>query len=256
MMAQVKRWIPIMRRLALPAGVILSAQAMACSPPTTGERAATSLELTAEADVIALARVRSGLDFEAAMRRGFAVFLNPPAMKFEILSLLKGKSAPRLIAMDDGYVSKSPIWRSDMRDLRMVQIYGGSCYRAAFVMGQTVILFLKRDGQGRLEVMKRQFARTMEDVEGPQGLWAKTVRDYVAISSQPRSQWRDELLRRSSAYRALSAKGDKDAAEMADDMIRQANDIPAMTLDDAGMDRLIRRDQRLGVYTMSLIPRR
>jgi hypothetical protein len=196
-------------------GLVLSAPILACTP-APGYRIPTNLELVSQADVIAIARVRSGPDVSAIKRS----VMEYPTTKFDLLRLLKGKTHTMWVEEEGLFLMKSPPGLSNPRELRFAHpsAYAGYCTRSFFVSGSTVLLFLQRDKAGKLRIMDLPFARVSEDVQGDRSLWLKAVREYLAMSALPKAQWpaapraRQEFLRHGQA--------DRDAIAIATNMAR------------------------------------
>lgn len=177
----------------------------------SGYKVPTNLELAVRADTIVIATV----DGERAGKDVFdsVVFATPT-------TLLKGEELPPRIALKGtsyGSTHGFRPHRSDRRQLREPNpdaLIGG-CVRYFVDPGMHLVLFLTRDEKGELTPYRSSFSRDAEDVDGPDGLWVKAVREYAAISTAPKREWRPRLLARAAALRAL---GDADSLAIAADM--------------------------------------
>ncbi|MEP9401142.1 hypothetical protein [Sphingomonas sp. VNH70] len=181
--------------------------AVACSV-RSGYKVPTALDLAATADAIVIARIDG--ERKGPGEYDGTVLATPVAV-------LKGSTAPRRIELPDAFLAKGGegAERSDPRELRAPHpgaLIGG-CVRYRFPRGTRVLLFLKRDAGGHLVPYRSAFARDAEDVDGPDSLWAKTVREYVAIAA---SRARAPAMRQRIA--ALRARGGADDIAIASDM--------------------------------------
>ncbi len=194
---------------ALLLAAVPVAPAAACSM-ARGYKVPTNLELAVAADTIVIARV----DGERKAKDVFdgTVLATPVA-------LLKGAALPPRIELRGAYLSDGPdmVFRSDPRELRRPNpgaLIGG-CVRYIFPRDARLLLFLKRDETGRLVPYRASFSRDAEDVTGPDALWAKAVREYVAIAAVPKGGQRTAMRARIAALRA---RGTADDTAIADDM--------------------------------------
>ena len=202
-------------------GLGLAGEVQSCSLPES-YRVPTNLELTAMADVIAIARVRSGPDITAAPLLLTGVIDRLPSVKFDLLHILKGKTdRKRVEAPDPSLVIKSKEAMSDAEELTLAHpdSYGHGCRpRSIYVWNAMIVLFLKRDQLGDLSLIGHGSAREAEDVPHLNARWVRAVKEYIAISPHPRAQWPSALHDREVALRKA---GERDALAIADDMVRQ-----------------------------------
>jgi hypothetical protein len=191
-------------------GLASALPASACSV-VPGYKVPTSLELATAAETIVLATVERERKGENPWSG--AVLARPTL-------LLKGQALPPTVeimgsALDD---AKRRATSSDPRALRAPNpdALMGACVRFTFTRGMQLVLFLKRDKEGRLVPYRSPFARDAEDVAGPDSLWVKAVREYAAISEAPEAERNARLKKRIAELRARA--GDPDAAALAADM--------------------------------------
>lgn len=202
-----------MHRLSLALSLFLaSPAALACSV-APGYRVPTTLELVEQADAIVIAE-----PFE--LRK---VDDDDPQILFAAIFQLKSDrpvDTVRTTVRVPGIVAdeRTPVMRSDPRELVRAHpdAYSGACNRYVFDPETLVLLFLKREGGG-YRALSYPFARTAEDAPGFNGLWAKTVREYVAIAALPPALRRARMERRRDLLRRL---GDADSRAIADDFER------------------------------------
>lgn len=192
------------------AGLIAAAPALACSVGSD-YRLPTGLELAAEADAIVVATVTGEHRADGA---SLGTVTATPTLA------LKGRVLSRAIELSGSAIFDDPrvlITLSDPRELRSANrdAFAGGCVRYLFRPGMQLALFLKRDETGAWRPIRHPFSRDAEDVAGPNALWVRAVREYVAISAQPRAAWPEALRRRAAALRAT---GIADAALIAADM--------------------------------------
>ncbi|KQN40758.1 hypothetical protein ASG37_02985 [Sphingomonas sp. Leaf407] len=204
--------------IAMRAGITMAALLLAAVPvrPAAacsmmrGYKVPTNLELAATADTIVIAQVDSERKGKDAF--GGVVLATP-------LALLKGSALPPRIEIDGAHLSDSPdmVFRNDPRELRRPNpgaLIGG-CVRYIFPTDARLLLFLKRDDAGKLVPYRSSFSRDAEDVTGPDALWAKAVREYVAIAALPKPKQRKAMEARVAT---LNATGDVDDAAIAADL--------------------------------------
>lgn len=194
--------------------LLLSASPAAACSVISSYRVPTNLELTERAAVILLGTAES--DVEGTPEQGMGEVIVRP------VALLKGESLPAEVRIR-GYLSDDPrrVAASDPRELFAPNpgaLIGG-CTRYIFRRGMLLVLFLERDGEGRLQLASYPFARSAEDVPSPQAPWVQAVRLYVEIAALPQAERRAALASRRDALRG--ANGDADAALLAEDVDRQ-----------------------------------
>jgi hypothetical protein len=205
----------IVRRAGLALAALLLASvpvrpAAACSM-AAGYKVPTNLDLATTADTIVIARV----DGE---RKGAEVYDGVVLATPE--TLLKGSALPPRIELPGAYLITDPdmVVRSAPRELRRPNpgALVGGCVRYTFLPDTRLLLFLKRDESGTLVPYRSSFSRDAEDVAGPDALWAKAVREYVAIAALPEGE-RPKAMR--SRIATLNATGDVDDAALAADLV-------------------------------------
>ena len=204
-----------MRRHAalLTIGTLFAATpSWACSM-APGYRVPTNLELAAKGETIVVAEVIGERKTDDPDEPWNGMVLARP------ITLLRGERMPVLVELP-GFLSDDPrrVIASAPRELRRPNpgaLIGG-CVRYIFIKRSKLVLFLARSEKGALEPYRSSFSRDAEDVSGDDALWVKAVREYAAISSRPRAEWRAALTRRRDALRGKP--DDPDAAAIADDM--------------------------------------
>jgi hypothetical protein len=197
------------------AGLPLAATPAAACSVARSYRPPSNLELTERADMILLGTAERAVPGARAHGIG-EVIVRPVA-------LLKGESLPAEVRLS-GHLFDDPrvvVPISDPRDLLNPNrgALTGGCRRYIFRPGMLLLLFLQRDGEGRLHLASYPFARSAEDVPSPDALWVRAVRLYVEIAALPEAERRAALVARRDALRA--ATGDPDAPLLAADIDRQ-----------------------------------
>ena len=200
------RWAFLLAAVLMPIGQ----SAHACSM-VPGYKVPTSLELAAAAETIVVAKVVGERQGEKSYNG--TVLLRPVA-------LLKGSALPPSVDITGASLSRDPrmVIASNARELRRANpgaLIGG-CVRYTFLPDATLLLFLKRDEAGNLVPYRSSFSRDAEDVVNEDSLWSKVVREYAAISTLPRKEWKAELKRRIALWEAKV--GDPDATAIATDL--------------------------------------
>ncbi len=201
-------------RVMIAALISVSGAAQACSV-VPGYRVPTTLELTAQADAIILARVGEHIPGADSYDLGHLV-LEPE-------TLVAGDTLPTNLTLS-GYHSNEQ-WRarsSNPNDLRNANpdAFAGGCNRYVFDRGMLLLLFVTRDADGRWAIISAPFARTLEDVPNGDALWVRAVRYYATVARLPRSE-RNALMR--AEQLRLMATGDPQDALLATDIRRQIN---------------------------------
>lgn len=202
--------------------IAFASPAIACSV-SPDYRVPTNLELTADADLIFLARVDSGttsLDGPEAM------------MTVTPLEVLKGQlpadeplKVPGSIAEPRFAVLSSPLQLEQAHPLA----YIGGCTRYLFVRGATVLFFLTpaekafdgevpAEARGMLLPAGGAFSRWAEDVLSANSPWVRATRIYVKAAALPKEQQRAILIAERDRLRAA---GDQESEVIADDIDRQ-----------------------------------
>ncbi len=167
----------------------------ACSVPAS-YRVPTTLQLVEQADAIVLARVVDGgpIPYEPAARLGVR------SARLVPFAAIKGQYAGHRIIFDDAALENVraglKVSLSDPRNLvdANPDAFTGGCNRTAFKPGMIVVAFLKREGTNFVP-LSPAFSRALEDVPGPNALWVKAVRLYVAIAAKPKAARRSEMRR-------------------------------------------------------------
>jgi hypothetical protein len=216
-----------MRRFSLAfvavAGLFIARPAAACSV-TNDYRVPTNLELTADAELIILARVESGpTDFGLHKK---------PELVVTPLEVLKGKlpdSKPLkltgMIAEPRFAVLSNPL---DLEQAHPLAYIGG-CTRYMFVRGATVLFFLTRaenqfsgeapaELRGALMGAGGAFSRWAEDVILPDSPWVRATRIYLKAASLPKDRQTAFL---KSERDGLVKTGDQESKIIAADIDRQ-----------------------------------
>lgn len=186
--------------------------ATACSM-VDGYQVPTTLELVEQAEAIVLARVGDEIPTKEEYGLG-EIELRPEV-------LIAGSTMPSEIRIR-GYHGKGRLQPtpSDPNELSKANpdAFWGGCNRYVFNRGMLLLLFLKRDEAGRMNVIDASFARTLEDVPNAESLWVRAVRYYATVAPLPRDA-------RKAAMKAeiarLRATGNKDDALLAADIDRQ-----------------------------------
>ncbi len=196
---------------ALATVLVAPLPALACSP-APGYRVPTNIELTAEADLILLARVEDGTppgdDFQA-----MHVSIRP-------IAALKGDIADAPTMLPIGLASGEWAVPSNPYELQHAHpiAYMGGCFRYMVPRGSRLLFFLaRRDGQWG--PAGGPFSRWAEDVLTDDAPWLRAVRFYLDVHALPESRRADALAERRDALR--SHTGDPVAQLLADDIDRQ-----------------------------------
>ncbi|HMO77435.1 MAG TPA: hypothetical protein PKD99_04560 [Sphingopyxis sp.] len=203
---------------ALFAGLAATPVAQACSL-ISGYKVPTTLELSASAEAIILARVGRALPVEEDDFMG-VIELVPE-------TLIHGAALPETLTMPgyvvvDGRVGEDevPVTKSDPEELAAANpdAFAGACNRYAFDEGMLLLLFLERGEDGDLQVISDAFARTMEDVPDADAPWVRAVRFYAQVARDPKPLRRKKL---AAERDRLLATGDRIDALIAKDIERQ-----------------------------------
>lgn len=200
---------------------LISQPALACSV-TDDYRVPTNLELTAQADLILLARIESG-----PTDMGF----RDASMLVTPIEVLKGQlpsgplKLPGMIAEPRFAVLSSPLQLEEAHPLA----YIGGCARYMFVKGSTVLFFVTPaekayEGdvpdqlKGVLVPAGGAFSRWAEDVLPGNSPWVRATRIYIQAANLPKEQQTQLLIAERDKLRAA---GDQDSKLIADDIDRQ-----------------------------------
>lgn len=201
---------------------LLSSPAVACSV-SDEYRVPTNLELTANADVILLAKVESG---PTDIRGPDTVMTVTP------IEILKGQLSsdkplklPGSIAEPRFAILSAPLQLEEAHPLA----YIGGCYRNMFVREATVLFFLTtaekafkgdvpEQVRGMLMPAGGPFSRWAEDVISPNSPWVRATRIYIKAEALPIAQQKALLTAERDKLRSI---GDQESKIIADDVDRQ-----------------------------------
>lgn len=210
--------------LAFALAAALSGEAANACSVDDSYRVPTNLELTAEADVILLARIESG-----------STGIDGPDMVMTVtpIELLKGQiplgqplKLPGAIAEPRFSVLSNPLQLEQAHPLA----YIGGCTRYMFVRGATVLFFLNSAGnaykgrdvppeaQGMLHPAGGAFSRWAEDVLSAASPWVRATRLYINAAALPSDQQKRML---AAEQDKLRAAGDQESRVIAEDIGRQ-----------------------------------
>ncbi|HYD89250.1 MAG TPA: hypothetical protein VEA80_17360 [Vitreimonas sp.] len=159
---------------AAAAAALCSHAAQACSV-TADYVAPSNFELVQIADAIVVA---------TPQRR--SVSWNDddgPSVRFRVQQALKGET-PRDLTLPGTTIGQVELGDANRLIGAHPDAHAGMCIRQTFRRGQPVLLFLARDAQGQWRQLGFPFARVNEDYFGPDALWPRTVRQYLAIQSE------------------------------------------------------------------------
>lgn len=152
---------PARRRLGLLllfATFLLLAPSASRACSTSGDYTAPSnFELAGIADAVVIATARSGPR---------ALWPEMGAVTFSVDRILKG-APPRRVRFELAWIG---------RDGGI-----GMCNRSGFEAGKQYLLFLTREADGRWGRVGMPFAPDAAEYDGENGLWARTVRRYLAL---------------------------------------------------------------------------
>lgn len=199
------------KRAAVAAiSLAVATPSFACSM-ASGYRVPTNLELAAAADTIVVATVENARSGDWVSD---GVVMTRPTL------LLKGEKLPPTVEIEGAILDNDfprPATRSRQAELRKPNPDAmiGGCVRYVFAKDMKLVLFLKRDDQGRLAPYRSSFSRDAEDVQSDDALWVKAAREYGVISLRPRTEWKPLLKQRIAE---LTAAGDPESLAIARDM--------------------------------------
>jgi hypothetical protein len=181
---------------------------MACSLDDE-YRAPTNVELIERADLVVLGRVDAERPRDAASP--YAVGLTP-------IRTLKG-SAPRKLTLygavrdrEGKLVSPEP---TDLNEAHSSSSWG-ACDRQAYAPGALVLATFKKRPGGYIQMIY-PFARNVEDVQGPDGLWVRAASLYSQIISLSPPALRRKAFQNERS-RLLARRDDPDAQAIAQDI--------------------------------------
>lgn len=186
--------------LAIPAKVL------ACTV-LVGDRVPTNVELLEQAELVVLASVRSGPEqcrhfgnrevcHTSVILDPLRVFKGEPHHTLVVEGSIKDRRGEPYLPLPTKLDEPNPssLW--------------GSCLRQAYSEQSLVIaMFSASDGQFRQ--LGFPFARTIEDVEGPDALWVRATKLYIRLlmENAPRGR-RQAFLRERDRLRALTSDTD------------------------------------------------
>ncbi|MCW3835514.1 DUF1192 domain-containing protein [Sphingomonas canadensis] len=168
-----------MRSLILAAALLapLAAPAATACSVQPGYRTPTNFELVESADLVVLARVEQ-------LKKNDPQYLSHIALK--PVRTYKGQAPGDAIRVR-GTATAAP--NVTPLDKAHPSVSWGSCQRTAFSRGTLVVAAFKATPEGFVP-LPAPFARTMEDVESRDGLWARAAEIYGPLSAQPAEQRR------------------------------------------------------------------
>lgn len=195
--------------LALSPGV-----SQACSP-IAGYRVPTNIELLERADLVVLARTAPGP--QSCRQSGDrqycqgSVILSPQRV-------LKGDAPARLLVEGSlsGRRGHPYLPQYTPLDRPHDSVLWGACIRQAYA-DDTLVLALFRERDGEMRQLGEAFARAVEDVEGPHGLWVRAAELYLRLQEEtPPADRRQAFTLERDRLRAIA--GDADAQAIAADI--------------------------------------
>ena len=192
------------------AAVLLAFPAAALACEADFDEGPTNIELLERADLVVLAKVRA--DPNNTDKWQEKIVLEP-------VRTLKG-SAPNTLTIS-GFVRDRQTGEP-IRPFPTTLGQGhpsaswGSCNRAAYSPGSFVLAIFEKTPKGFVQ-NSGPWARTIEDVEGPNGLWVRAASFYLRIIRQNPPDLRRRAFRK-ERNRLLARHGDPDAKAMAQDI--------------------------------------
>ena len=165
-------------------GLLFATSALGCSTEP-GYRAPTNIELIERADLVILARVISA----SASKEDGTVQLRP-------LSVMKGSSPRRLSVIGGTHDESGKPYAPTPTGLNEPHpsTRWGACIRQAYAPGALVIAMFSKTPAGYRQ-LNFSFARSIEDVEGPNAVWVQAARLYTqALRQKNRTARRHALL--------------------------------------------------------------
>lgn len=198
--------------IATAALLVIAPPAAACSVQP-GTRAASSFEMTRNADVILIGIV------EDAPRVGTGDY-DQPQMIVRPIEILKGGPLPERIRVRGWLAQGRFVIRSDPNELSEAHPEAGmgSCNRISFSRNSRILFFLDRREAGFVDA-DGLYSRWAEDVPRRNSRWVTTVRNLVEVASLPESEWRAALAQRRDSLAART--GDRAARAIAEELDRQ-----------------------------------
>jgi hypothetical protein len=180
--------------VALTALTLVSGSALACSPAPDYKGPGTNFELVQEADTIFVGSLvrslgKDWLDRKLLVKPTY--LLKGPTLPKEVS--IRGFLSDETIQLPDKSIrvratksSELDLWRPNP------EVWIGGCSRQTFNRGMQVVLFFKQDA-GQLRWLDPAFARSSEDVAGPNNLWVRAVKLYAQIGQLPLAEQKAAL---------------------------------------------------------------
>lgn len=202
----------MLRFLALLALALLPASPVRACTAAEGYRVPTNFELVQKADLILLARVMSGPhDITDAKSQ---VLIEPvrvlkgtvPAVPLTLVGAVRWNGRdmhPTPTALGNPHFSTGL----------------GSCIRVFYPEGGLVLAMFGKDPEGGAGMVQlfEPWARVVEDVEGPDGIWVKAVETYLELlAAAPGEKLRPAIAARRDVL--LARKNDLAARAIGDDL--------------------------------------
>ncbi|MFM2411157.1 MAG: hypothetical protein RL481_1985 [Pseudomonadota bacterium] len=220
---------------AIGSTLLFNVSVSACSLAPDYKGPETNFELVQQADTIIVGTLLRSVGKEPFDRK---ILVKPT-------HLLKGSTLPNEVTIR-GFLSDENIKLPD-KEIRVhaaksaeldmwrphPEVWMGGCSRNTFDRGMQVVLFFTKNGN-QMDWFDPAFARSSEDVSGPDALWVRAVKTYVRIGRLPsvgqKSALRDEmrLLRKNSFM-------NRENTLLADDIERQLAGIGPVS--DFDIDR-------------------
>lgn len=178
-----------------------------------GYQVPTTLELAERADAIILARVTKEIPNKEEEWKGQLSLLPE--------TLIAGESLPTEIRIEGSFGDdRHQPTTSDPNELATANpdAFAGACNRYIFNRGMLLLLFLKKDSRGQLQVIDSAFARTLEDVPNAESLWVRAVRYYAMVVKLPTNARREAM---NAERNRLRGTGNRQDAILAADIDRQ-----------------------------------
>lgn len=202
--------------LLLACATLAAAPAYACSP-VRDYRVPGNYALIRDADLVVLGRVKSGPSVETLVGRS-SPLADAPEVAIEPIRAIKGVLPPEPLAVE-GYVSQQgKAFTSHPTPLHQPHpsALNGACIRQEYAVGTLVVAIFRRTDKGWRQD-HAPFARSVEDVEGLQGVWVRAADSYAAIARLPGVEAQRAAMRR-EIERLLALKDDPAAPAIAADL--------------------------------------
>lgn len=192
--------------------------AAACSV-IQGYRTPTNFELIRKADLVVLARVKSGPSGESLRDADW----DDAKVALEPIRAIKGVVPAEPLALR-GYVSAggrkftahpTPLNRAHPSS------FAGACTRQEYAVGALLVAVFKKTDKGYVQESS-PFARSAEDVEGENGTWVRAADAYARALELPAGE-RREALRREAMW-LLTLRDDSAAPAIAADLSDAADE--------------------------------